>query len=402
LYIKLGTLEKQNIILEGIHYATRKVIRIGIRNGFIYSLADIDEIYWPGENSRDKLSVIAPGLVDLQLNGFKGIDFNADELAVESIETISQNLLRQGVTKYFPTLITGPPQRISRALDAIVDAMNQKIVASHMIGGIHLEGPFISKEDGPRGAHPEAYCLDPSIAMVKRLQEEAEGRIRIITLAPELPGSEGLIKACVKMGMVVAIGHTSGSSEDIEMAVEAGATLSTHLGNGSHGILPRHPNYIWDQLADDRLYTSMIADGFHLPDPVLKVFIRSKKERSILVSDGMPCTGLDPGVYESPAAGRIRLTVEGKLHREGNPDLLTGSASTLLEGVEKISEMEGLPFAWDMGSVHPLRLLDHASNYGLFVGAPADLVLLDQDLERLKINKIYKSGVEWDGSHNPD
>jgi len=154
LYIKLGTLEKQNIILEGIHYATRKVIRIGIRNGFIYSLADIDEIYWPGENSRDKLSVIAPGLVDLQLNGFKGIDFNADELAVESIETISQNLLRQGVTKYFPTLITGPPQRISRALDAIVDAMNQKIVASHMIGGIHLEGPFISNEDCALVAHP--------------------------------------------------------------------------------------------------------------------------------------------------------------------------------------------------------------------------------------------------------
>jgi len=350
--------EKQNIILEGVHYATRKVIRIGIRNGFIYSLADIDEIYWPGENSRDKLPVIAPGLVDLQLNGYKGVDFNDQELAEERIETLSQNLLRQGVTKYFPALITGSSQNISAKLKTLTDVINQKIVASQMIGGIHLEGPFISKEDGPRGNHPRRYCLDPDISLVNRWQDLAEGRIRIITLAPELPGSIALIKACVKMGMVVAIGHTAGSSTHIRRAVDAGASLSTHLGNGSHDVLPTYPNYIWDQLAEDRLYTSMIADGAHLPDAVLKVFIRSKGEKAILVS--------------------------------------AGSASTLPEGVEKISEMEGFPFAWDMGSVHALRLLNHASNQGLSVGVPADLVLLDQDLETLRIRRVYKNGVPWD------
>ncbi len=391
-------METQNIILEGVHYATRKVIRIGIRNGFIYSLADIDEIYWPGEHSRDKLSVIAPGLVDLQLNGYKGVDFNDKGLAAEQIETASQNLLQLGVTKYFPTLITGSPERTSSVLKAIVEVIDQKIVASQMIGGIHLEGPFISKEDGPRGAHPEEYCLEPSIAKVKRWQEEAEDRIRIITLAPELPGSEGLIKACVKMGMVVAVGHTAASTVDMKRAVDAGATLSTHLGNGCHGVLPRHPNYIWDQLADDRLYTSMIADGFHLPDSVLKVFVRTKGEKAILVSDGMPFMGPEPGVYDSSVAGKIRLTGEGKLHQEGNPEVLAGSAGTLLEGVEKISEMEGFPFAWNMGSIHPLRLLNHASNFGLSVGAPADLVLLDQDLEKLRISRVYKNGVPWDVS----
>ena len=366
-----------------------------MRNGIIYSLADMDEIYWPGEQSREKLPVIAPGLVDLQLNGFRGVDFNDKELAVERIETVSQNLLGLGVTKYFPTLITGPPAKTSLIIKTITGAFDQKIIASQMIGGIHLEGPFISRENGPRGAHPVDFCLDPSIAMVKRWQEEAEGHIRIITLAPELPGCEGLIKACVKLGMVVAIGHTSANSEEIKMAVDAGATLATHLGNGCHGMLPRHPNVIWDQLSEDRLHASMIADGFHLPDSVLKVFIRSKKERAILVSDGMPYTGMEPGIYNSPAAGNIRLTAEGKLHMEGSPGLLAGSASTILEGVQKISGMEGLPFAWDMGSIHPSRLMNHAANHGLCVGAPADLVLLDQDMEELKIIKVYKGGIEW-------
>jgi N-acetylglucosamine-6-phosphate deacetylase len=267
-----------------------------------------------------------------------------------------------------------------------------------MIGGIHLEGPFISRETGPRGAHPREYCIDPSMDMVKRWQEEAGGRIRIITLAPELPGSIALIRDCVKMGMVVAIGHTAASRDEIMRAVDTGATLSTHLGNGSHAMLPRHSNYIWDQLAEDRLFASMIADGFHLPDSVLKVFIRSKGERAILVSDGMPYSGLEPGVYHSPADGKIRLTEEGRLHLEDHPETLAGSASTLLDGIKKISKLERFPFAWDMASVHPSRLLNHSSKYGLQVGSPADLVFLDPDSEDLSINKVYKNGLQWDGN----
>jgi N-acetylglucosamine-6-phosphate deacetylase len=389
-------MEPQNLIIEGIHYATRKVFRLGIRNGYIYSLADIEGIYRAGEHNGVKLSIIAPGLVDLQINGYKGVDFNHKDLAAEQIEAASLNLLKLGITKFFPTLVTGPVERISTLLKTFADVIDQKVMASQMIGGIHLEGPFISRENGPRGAHPREYCIDPVIAMVKKWQEEAKGRIRIITLAPELPGSTDLIRTCVKMGMVVAIGHTAATSDEIRRAVDAGATLSTHLGNGSHTILPRHPNYIWDQLAEDRLFASMIADGFHLPDPVLKVFIRSKKERAILVSDGMPYSGLDPGVYDSPSNGAIRLTEEGKLHLEDHPEILAGSASTLLDGVGKIAELEGFPFAWDMGSVHPSRMLNHASKHGLHVGAPADLVLLDPDLKNLRINRVYKNGVKWD------
>ncbi len=387
-------MDHHSIIIEGIHYSSRKVIRIGIRNGFIYSLADIDEIYWSGEGSRDKLPVIAPGLTDLQLNGFMGVDFNDAALTPEQIESVSTGLLEHGVTKYYPTVITGSRKRTSSVLRSISGVIKAKGLSSQMIGGIHMEGPFISGEDGPRGAHPKRYCLDPDISLLHQWQQEAEGHIRIITMAPELPGSASFIKESVQMGITVAIGHTASSRSDIETAVENGASLSTHLGNATHQTLPRHPNYIWDQLAEDRLYASMIADGFHLPDSVLKVFIRSKREKSILVSDGMSYTGLKPGLYNSPAAGRIRLTEDGKLHREGNTGLLTGSASTLLAGVQKICSMEGLAFAWDMGSLHPSALMNSSSSQGLQVGAPADFVLLEPDLEELKITRVFKGGVE--------
>jgi N-acetylglucosamine-6-phosphate deacetylase len=385
-------MEESKTILEGIHYETGKVIRMGILNGRIFTLADIGEQYWPGGENRERLPVIAPGLVDLQVNGYRGVDFNDPGLTAEQLGKVSEALLETGVTKYCPTLITGPRKKITGLLKTFAGAMGEKGLTAQMIGGIHLEGPFISREEGPRGAHPKRFCLLPDLELVRRWQDDAGGRIRIITLAPELPGSIELISGCVEMGMAVAIGHTAAGSEEIRRAVDAGAILSTHLGNGCHLVLPRHPNCLWDQLAEDRLYATMIADGFHLPDAVLRVFMRSKGERAILVSDSMPYAGMEPGVYESPAAGRVRLTREGRLHREGNPGLLAGSAGTLLEGVQRITRMEGLARGWNMGSVYPSRLLDHTAGHWLHVGAHADLVLLENTPATLKIRKVYKGG----------
>jgi N-acetylglucosamine-6-phosphate deacetylase len=211
-------------------------------------------------------------------------------------------------------------------------------------------------------------------------------------MAPELPGSERFIRTCGDMGIIVGIGHTSASSDLISMAANAGATLSTHLGNGAHAMLPRHPNYIWDQLAEERLYTSMIADGFHLPEAVLKVFVRIKQEQAILVSDSMMYSGMAPGRYHSPATGDVVLTREGKLHKEGQPGTLAGSASVLLDGISRISKLEGFSFAWDMASVHPARLLKEPTEAGIAAGVPADLVLVYRREDGIEITGVYKAG----------
>ena len=385
--------------IEGIHYATGRPVRLTIRNGVIENVEDMDTALLPDSPSGHP--VIAPGLVDLQVNGFMGIDFNAPDLNVGQVESVSAHLLRHGVTAFCPTLITGPAERTNRLLGVMAEAVRRGGLAGEMILGIHLEGPFISPEDGPRGAHPAAHCSDPDPELFNRWQDRADGLIRLLTLAPELPGSEAMIRACRKTGVVAAIGHTAAGSGEIRRAVEAGAMLSTHLGNGAHQVLPRHPNYIWDQLAEEQLYASFIADGFHLSDAVLKVFMAVKGEKAILVSDSMEFSGMPPGVYDSTAAGRVRLTPEGKLHLEEDPGTLAGSASLLLGGVRRISRLKGLADAWNMASLHPLRLMsEYGANGsvtgtgGLRKGAPADLVLLDTTDGRISILKVLKNGIE--------
>jgi N-acetylglucosamine-6-phosphate deacetylase len=383
-------LEKTDIKLEGIHYATGRPVRLEISNGIIVSVEETgtDHVSW----DSDELPVIAPGLLDLQVNGYKGVDFNAPGLTADQVEMVSAELMRRGITGYFPTLITGPPDRTSELLGIIADAVRMPGLAGQMIKGIHMEGPFISREDGPRGAHPAAYCMDPDPGLIKRWNKVSNGLVRLVTLAPELPGSEDVIMACKDEGMVVGIGHTSADSGVIRSAVKAGATLSTHLGNGAHALLPRHPNYIWDQLAEEALYASMIADNFHLPEAVLKVFIRVKKEKAILVSDSMSYSGMPPGVYDSPAAGKVRLTGEGKLHREGEPGTLAGSASVLMDGIRRITALEGFPCAWNMASVHPNRLLCEKAEAGIEKGAPADLVLLYGSESDPEISRVCIGG----------
>jgi len=397
----LMRMEQASRIIEGIHYDTGRVVRIGTENGLIRSITDVEGISQHDPEGRAALPMVAPGLVDLQVNGYKGVDFNTWDLSGKSIKEVLPVLAARGITTFYPTLVTGSPDRISRSLNSIAAAMDEQEHLSKLLGGIHLEGPFISPEDGPRGAHAKEYCRLPDPDLVKRWQEEAGGKIRIITLAPELSGSIELISVCRELGMLVAIGHTAASADDIKRAVDLGASLSTHLGNGSHALLPRHPNYIWEQLAEDRLFASMIADGFHLNDSVLKVFSRSKGKKGILVSDSMCLAGLDPGDYDSPATGKVRLTEDGKLHIAGNPGILAGSASCLLDGVVHMARLTGFAAAWEMGSILPARLMHDERSHGLKVGSPADLVLLEEggrgkeknrEKFRAKVIKVYKNG----------
>lgn len=323
---------------------------------------------------------IAPGFLDIQVNGYGGHDVQAADVTANTIAQLIRSLWAKGVAAICPTVITQSEARICRSLAAIAAACAADPLVAHAIPRIHVEGPFISPEDGARGAHPLAHVRPPSFNEYRRWQEAAGGRVGIITLAPEQPGSADFIARVTADGVVVAIGHTATRTEQLQAAVAAGARLSTHLGNGSHALLPRHSNYLWDQLADDRLCASMIFDGHHLPPPLMRVFLRAKGvERGILVSDAVAVAGLPPGTYESAVGGKVELLPNGRLNLAGTP-YMAGSASTLPEGVANAVRHTDatLAEAVRMASTNPTRLLrlDGADGRGtVHEGGPADLTV---------------------------
>ena len=221
-----------------------------------------------------------PGFFDLQVNGFAGVDFNDPGSAVEQLQQATEALRATGVTRYVPTLITSSLSAFSRCARKFAELSSSAIV------GIHMEGPYISPLDGPRGAHPRQHVIEASIDDFKRRQEAACGRIVLVTVSPEVPGAIRLIEYLAGENVRVGLGHTAASAALIEDAIRAGATLATHLGNGCAEMLPRHPNVIWEQLAADELSATFIADGHHLPATTIKAMVRAKTPaRSMLVTD---------------------------------------------------------------------------------------------------------------------
>lgn len=373
----------------GKHYRTGMPIEVKVRDGRITAVTELEV-----STSVDCLPWLAPGLVDLQVNGGWGLDLNTTPLCPDTVLQLTRKLQRQGVTNYCPTLITNSSVRLAEAASTIAKAVRLNPDIARGIAGIHLEGPFISPEDGPRGAHPVQHIVPPDWEALSRWQEAAEGLIRIITLSPEWPGAASFISRCSESGILVSLGHTAATSEQIREAVSAGAVMSTHLGNGAHLMLPRHPNYLWEQLAADELYGCMIADGHHLPLSVLAVILRMKRNRAILVSDAVSLSGMPPGSYHLHIGGDVVLTAEGRLHLAGQPELLAGSAMMLPDQVGYLMEagLSGLPDAWDCASVHPARLLGLEQAAGLAIGAPADIVSFNMDDGKLSVLQCWKNG----------
>lgn len=374
------------MFIEGLDYQSGQAIRVEFRNGKINS---VDRL----EGSEKPLPLITPGLVDLQVNGYGGIDFNKIPFQVDDVFHAVQNLATQGVTSFFPTLITNKNSSIREALQTIVSACKINQLIETAIGGIHLEGPFLSKENGARGAHSLEFIQQPNWDLFQEWQEIAEGKIRIITLSPEWDGASGFIKKCTDSGVVVAIGHTAASPEQIAEAVQAGARMSTHLGNGAHLMLPRHPNYIWEQLAQDQLWATVIADGFHLPDSFLKVVFRVKPETSVLISDSTQFAGLSPGTYKSHIGGEVLLNSEGRLCMADNTELLAGSAQSLLWCVNQVVKKGLLSFeqAWNSASCKPVELMGETHNF-LKVGESANMVLIEREADEIKVIKTIVGG----------
>ena len=324
---------------------------------------------------------LCAGFVDLQVNGYAGHDLNGLTLDIATVRALCQALLKVGVTTFLPTIITAPEARISAALKAILEACAQYPEVAAMVAGIHVEGPHIAPEDGPRGAHPAADVRPPSIAEFDRWQVAAGGLVKLVTLSPHWSEAPAYIRHLVKAGVTVSLGHTSADSAQIAAAVDAGATLSTHLGNGSHALLNRRHNHLWPQLADDRLTAMFIADGHHLTAAQLKTMLRAKGlERSLVVSDTVALGGLPAGKYETPIGGKVELKADGFLAiDDGTGNYLAGAALPMTAAIPVLVNQVGLTLgeAVTLLTVAPGRIVEGRGV--LAAGQPADLMAFHWD-----------------------
>ncbi len=295
----------------------------------------------PGDSGCEHY--LAPGWIDIQVNGFAGVDYNRPDTPHDQIARSIQALFATGVTRFYPTVITGAPGDMENALRNLARARDS-LAEGGAIDGFHVEGPHIGIDDGPRGAHPKRWVRRPDFDEFQRWQEATGNRIRIVTLSPEWPEAADYIERIVSQGVVASIGHTAATAEQIADAVSAGASLSTHLGNGAHAVMRRHPNYIWDQLAEDRLMADFIVDGIHLGASFLKAALRAKGiERSVLVTDASAPAGAAPGRYYLGEQA-VDLTPDRRVVLAGQ-DKLAGSALRMDRAVENAMRMVGLPLA---------------------------------------------------------
>ncbi len=344
----------ETVVIRGRLLGGTKTFDVVVRNGRVQSVR-------PAGRGRADIggstAIVGPTLFDIQVNGFGGVNLQGDKVVPEDFSRINIALAKGGVSHWIPTLITGAQSDMEHGCRIFAEALQDKDVA-RAVPGIHLEGPYISPMDGPRGAHATQHVRKPSVREFDRLMKAADGKISYTTVAPEVPGAIAYIKAVTKRGVVVSLGHHNGNADQIARAVNAGARLTTHLGNGMAAQIQRHFNPIWPQLADDRLTCSFIADLEHLPEPVLKTFVRAKgPDRTILTSDVVHIAGLKPGHYDLGGVP-VELKPTGRICLTGT-ELLAGSSLVLLQAVINAAEHTDLTLeqAFASASTVPAKLL---------------------------------------------
>ena len=347
--------------LTGRDPATGRTLRVTVEDGRIDQIRAVSE---PAE------LWLAPGLVDLQVNGFAGHDVNSSDVDDSAVADLVRSVHRVGVTTVVPTIVTAPEERVLAALSAIAQARAADPAVAHAIPYVHVEGPFLSDQDGPRGVHDRRYIRRADIEELRRWGD----LVGMVTISPHEDAAIEFIAQATRIGVRCAIGHTHATPEQITRAIDAGAELATHLGNGAHAVLPRHPNHLWTQLADDRLHAGFIADGHHLPADTFRAMLRAKGiERSHLVSDSTALGGMPPGRYRTPVGGEVELSDTGRLSYVGTP-FLAGASRSLADGVAIAVSMADLTLstALRLASANPGRF---AGGRGVLrPGAPADLI----------------------------
>jgi len=277
------------------------------------------------------------GFVDLQVNGYGGVDFSSADLTVDAVRQVADALRERGTAAFCATVITSSADTYQHVLPVLAQAVELPDLQGCLLG-VHLEGPFISPEDGAVGAHPRDCVQLPGVEAFDRLYDLLAGHLRLFTLAPEQPGAPAVIRRAVERGVRVSIGHTLADADAVRAAVREGATLSTHLGNGCPNRLHRHHNPLWAQLAAEELSAMIITDGHHLPPEFVKTVLAAKgPERVIVTSDAAPVAGCPPGEYALWGT-RVRVEPGGRIANL-NADTLAGSSATMRECAAWLSSL---------------------------------------------------------------
>jgi N-acetylglucosamine-6-phosphate deacetylase len=344
-----------------------------------YSAAGIEEIT---DHPAAPDLLLLPGLVDLQLNGYASLDVNDPSRPASELSDLVRVLWRQGVTTVYPTIISADDATTTALVTRAAAARAADPVAAYGAPGLHLEGPYISSAEGARGAHDPAVIRDPDPDEFDRWQQAAAGAIAIMTVAPERTGALEFTRHLAD-GVVVSVGHSLATADQIHAFAAAGGRLSTHLGNGLPAQLDRHNNPIWPQLTEDALTAGLIADGHHLPADTFAALVRAKGlTRCVLTSDAAALAGCAPGDYTTAVGGAVTVGPDGSLRLQGTP-YLAGSGASLLDCLRWSTGPGGLPLdtAVTMATTTPANLLGLTDRGRLEVGARADLVQLTRTAE---------------------
>src|ERR1700722_13482225 len=320
-------------------------------------------------------SVLAPGFFDIHIHGGAGLD--AMRASADELPQLGKFLTAHGVTAYFPTTVAAPLDATCAALDRLADAIEADETESGDGAqarplGIHLEGPFLSHKR--RGVHPPENLVDPTIAIFERLWQAARGHVRMLTIAPEIPGAMEVITEAARRNVCVSIGHSDAELSTAQEAVRAGARHATHTFNAMRPLDHRDPGIVGEVLSNDSLTADMIVDGIHVEPAVVKVFMRAKgSERAVLITDAISATGMPDGRYK---LGPLEVDVkDGKCTSGGS---LAGSVLTMDRAVRNVRQFAGwsLRDAVRAASMNPARAVGATSHGVLASGADADFVVL--------------------------
>jgi N-acetylglucosamine-6-phosphate deacetylase len=283
------------------------------------------------------MSVRITGLVDLQVNGYKGVNFAGPDLTSEDFLRACKGHFEAGTTALLATVVTSPRELYKRNLPLIAEAISRPELKGRVLG-MHIEGPFISSADGARGAHNANWVRRPNMNLLDEIIAWADGKVRLLTIAAELDGAAELARHAVGKGIAVSLGHQMATASDLQRLAHAGATALTHLGNGIPAQIDRHENPIWPALANDNLTATIITDGNHLPPSLIKTIIRAKTPyKCIVISDASELSGLAPGRYESMGHNVI-LEESGRLY-DPKTGYLAGSSATMLQCMNHLASL---------------------------------------------------------------